>query len=517
MRPWFSKPVPARVEDTATPRDVECLEKVVQVLDEGVSGPVDALRKTLETMVPQLGLAYGAAWLPDGTGGYELKTEYGQLSDAMRAQWQTGRSLRKGDGYGGQTLLTRKALVIDEKTPVSNCLRWQAAHAAGATYGCVMPIIDHGEIVALQEFYSFTELPFFGQRAEKWEAIGRLLAYARQSALMTLELNETLSDRQAVTTVVSRVGVARDETSALETALETVRSAFGWAYGSFWRFDAESNLLRFMQESGSAGEEFRRVTLAASFAEGVGLSGRAWRARDLVFVKDLGELTDCVRAPAAQRAGVRSGVCFPVMVGDQLIGTMDFFATETIELSESRVAALRNVQQLVSQRIGTLRRSQADADSARELLETVAALRESALDAGRVAEESVARASAMTQEVQALSVASTEIGDVIKIISSIAGQTNLLSLNATIEAARAGAAGKGFAVVAAEVKDLAQATALATQKVSDQIAGIQASSRSVASGIHATSDIIGQLDTVQARIMDVLERQAQMAQVFDRG
>ncbi len=46
-------------------------------------------------------------------------------------------------------------------------------------------------------------------------------------------------------------------------------------------------MLRFLQESGSAGEEFRQVTLAASFAEGVGLSGRAWRRNDLVFVSDI--------------------------------------------------------------------------------------------------------------------------------------------------------------------------------------------------------------------------------------
>ncbi|HEV7725303.1 MAG TPA: hypothetical protein VGO74_00100 [Modestobacter sp.] len=51
-----------------------------------------------------------------------------------------------------------------------------------------------------------------------------------------------------------------------------------------------------------AGEEFRTVTLTAGFAEGVGLSGRTWRARDLHFVRDTGEMTDCVRAPAAQRA-----------------------------------------------------------------------------------------------------------------------------------------------------------------------------------------------------------------------
>ncbi|MEU2351343.1 methyl-accepting chemotaxis protein, partial [Modestobacter sp. NPDC049651] len=84
-------------------------------------------------------------------------------------------------------------------------------------------------------------------------------------------------------------------------------------------------------------------------------------------------------------------------------------------------------------------------------------------------------------------------------------------------AARAGELGKGFAVVASEVKDLARETANATQKVSEQIAGIQASSRSVATGIHQTAEIIGQLDVVQARMNEVLEEQARMATAFDQA
>ena len=74
--------------------------------------------------------------------------------------------------------------------------------------------------------------------------------------------------------------------------------------------------------------------------------------------------------------------------------------------------------------------------------------------------------------------------------------------------------GKGFAVVASEVKDLARETANATHKVSDQVAGIQASSLAVADGIHTTSEVIGQLDAVQARMADVLEEQARMASAF---
>ena len=121
----------------------------------------------------------------------------------------------------------------------------------------------------------------------------------------------------------------------------------------------------------------------------------------------------------------------------------------------------------------------------------------------------------MTTEVEALGQASAAVGDVIRIISGIADQTNLLALNATIEAARAGELGKGFAVVASEVKELARETAKATQRVTEQIAGIQATSESVSEGIHATSEAIGELDAVQARINEVLEEQVRMAQAFD--
>ena len=66
--------------------------------------------------------------------------------------------------------------------------------------------------------------------------------------------------------------------------------------------------------------------------------------------------------------------------------------------------------------------------------------------------------SAPTRSSAALAEGADKIGDVVGLITNIAGQTNLLALNATIEAARAGDAGKGFAVVASEVKNLASQT-----------------------------------------------------------
>jgi len=109
--------------------------------------------------------------------------------------------------------------------------------------------------------------------------------------------------------------------------------------------------------------------------------------------------------------------------------------------------------------------------------------------------------------VRGLTEAAEKIGDVVKIISDIAGQTNLLALNATIEAARAGDAGKGFAVVASEVKALANQTAKATEQIGVQIKAIQEASRISAYSIQGIAATIGRVSETSTTIAAAVEQQ----------
>jgi methyl-accepting chemotaxis protein len=202
-----------------------------------------------------------------------------------------------------------------------------------------------------------------------WEVITEKLAAEAAAA-------EAASDTAAVNQVMAALQGAETPDEAARIALDTVRQSFAWAYGSYWKVDPAERVLRFSVESGDAGEEFRRVTLAASFQEGVGLSGRAWASRDLYFTQDIGEMTDCVRAPIAQRVGVKSGVCFPVIVDGDVVGTMDFFATATLHPSQNRLDALRAVGRLVSQALQRLAAQERERAAAEDLRNKVDAMLE---------------------------------------------------------------------------------------------------------------------------------------------
>jgi len=175
------------------------------------------------------------------------------------------------------------------------------------------------------------------------------------------------------------------------------------------------------------------------------------------------------------------------------------FATDI----SAQIQLLADLRQLVEQMEGAIRRSTAEAQSATtaaaaaadnvqsvaanavELAASVDEIAESMAKSRSATENAFTEATAVGQSTDALATAAQAMNGIVGLIRNVASQINLLALNATIEAARAGDAGKGFAVVATEVKNLAGQAARATEQITSEIGGIQATSTEVA-GMIAT-------------------------------
>ena len=154
------------------------------------------------------------------------------------------------------------------------------------------------------------------------------------------------------------------------------------------------------------------------------------------------------------------------------------------------------------------RNLQTVATATEEMSATVQEIAKNASEAAKIAAEAMKAAAETNAVVSKLGDSSAEIGQVIKVITSIAQKTDLLALNATVEAARAGEAGAGFAVVANEVKELAKQTATATEDISKRIEAIQVDTKSAVQAIKSISGIIDKVNSISSTIATAVEEQS---------
>jgi methyl-accepting chemotaxis protein len=160
---------------------------------------------------------------------------------------------------------------------------------------------------------------------------------------------------------------------------------------------------------------------------------------------------------------------------------------------------------------------QSVASATEELSASVDEIGKRVRESNRIAEAAVLQAQQTDERIGKLSRAAQQIGDVVKLITAIAEQTNLLALNATIEAARAGEAGRGFAVVASEVKSLASQTAKATDEISSHISGMQGATQESVAAIKEIGGTISQISDIASSIANAVEQQSSATQEIARS
>ena len=244
---------------------------------------------------------------------------------------------------------------------------------------------------------------------------------------------------------------------------------------------------------------------------------------NLIHTRQLEEETVLARAGAeAQRKAAMREVAdrFEQAVGS-IVGGVTAAATQlqstaqgmagTAKATADMSGAVACAAEEAASNVGTV------AAAAEELGASVHEIGRQVSDSEALALAAVSEAARTADLVHELSTAVAKVGEVVTLISAIAGQTNLLALNATIEAARAGEAGRGFAVVAAEVKELANQTARATEEIGGHIGRIQGSTSQAVSAIDAITVRIREISSVATTIAASVEEQGAATQEIVRN
>ena len=133
---------------------------------------------------------------------------------------------------------------------------------------------------------------------------------------------------------------------ATPRVLEAVCTTLGWEHGAFWQVDQQAGVLRCVDLwalPGARFTEFEALSRATTFAPGVGLPGRLWAGRRPAFILDVFQDANFPRAPVAAREGLHSAVGFPILVGGDVFGVMEFFSREIREPDAELIAMLETM------------------------------------------------------------------------------------------------------------------------------------------------------------------------------
>jgi methyl-accepting chemotaxis protein len=224
---------------------------------------------------------------------------------------------------------------------------------------------------------------------------------------------------------------------------------------------------------------------------------------------------------AARRAElIRFADEFEAAVGS-IVANVSASAVQLESAAGTLTRTAESTQSLSSQVAGASEQASSDMQSVATATEQLSAsvdeIGRRVRESSEIAEAAVHQAEQTDGRIGKLSRAAQQIGDVVKLITAIAEQTNLLALNATIEAARAGEAGRGFAVVASEVKSLASQTAKATDEISSHISGMQGATQESVAAIKEIGGTIGKISEIASTIASAVEEQSSATQEIARS
>jgi methyl-accepting chemotaxis protein len=361
------------------------------------------------------------------------------------------------------------------------------------------------------------------QLAQINEPLERMSTFAHRKAEDFMKAAQATADRVAVELIATILGLTLASTAvAFFTARSIVKPIGGMtlAMGKLAQGDFDVVLpgLGRKDEIGAIAQAVENFKVKAQDKARAEAEEREAASRRAADDRRAVEEREAAQRQAAEETAARARRAamldlagrFEAAVGG-IIGAVSSSATELEAAATTLSRTAQTTQGLATTVAAASEQAssnvQSVASASEEMSASVDEISRQVEQSGKIAGEAVIQAGSTDQRIAELSVAAGRIGDVVKLITAIAEQTNLLALNATIEAARAGEAGKGFAVVASEVKALAAQTAKATGDIGSQIAGMQTATDASVIAIKEIGGTIKRVSAIAGSIAAAVQEQ----------
>jgi PAS domain S-box-containing protein len=187
---------------------------------------------------------------------------------------------------------------------------------------------------------------------------------------------QRLLAQHTVTQVLAEAATLEEATPKI---LQAVCECLVWDLGELWRTDRVAGVLRFVEvwhkESLDAAQ-FEATCRDRTFMPGIGLPGRVWSSREPAYIPDVVQDSNFPRASIAARGGLHAAFGFPVLLGSEVLGVMDFLSQEIRQPDQDLLDMMATIGSQIGQFIERkraeeeLRRSEAYLAEAQRLSHT---------------------------------------------------------------------------------------------------------------------------------------------------
>lgn len=301
------------------------------------------LELTMEAVKEELRLEFGVCWSVNAEGGYEV------LDDGRTAVTWDGSAMPE-DGVLLRCAEDDEVQVVSVAGAPEACPAVGLATRSDVAHLVAIPVTGREEFARVVAVLVFgTEAPAEGEGREVFELIGQIVTAAILRVDEQMALMETNASNEALVKLFGETTRAPSTDELAASALDIVKEQFGWDYGAYWRRDHIRGVLVCAGHTSGLTEDFRNFTDTLTFEEGVGLVGQSWQERSLVFLQDLEDEVDSPRLEVTREANVHSALAFPVVADGEVVGALEFLATDRVILSPARRVAIEAVAALISQ------------------------------------------------------------------------------------------------------------------------------------------------------------------------